>query len=69
MKITIESTDKIVLVNGVSARVWDGTSESGVELVAFVTRITVRSDADNSQFEAELREHTAPKIFDLRMIL
>lgn len=67
MKITLESTREIVNVNGARARVWEGETERGVKIVAFITRIAVRSDADNSQFELE--EHRAPLIFDPRMIL
>ncbi len=43
MKITIESTSKIVTVetrNGpIQARVWQGETESGIPVHAFITRI------------------------------
>jgi hypothetical protein len=46
MKITIESTDKVIELvtdNGdgpaVPARVWEGKTESGIPVVCFVTRI------------------------------
>ena len=60
MKMTIESTSKLVVINGVPARVWQGKSERGVPLVCCITRIAVDKDADNSQFESELQEHAAP---------
>jgi len=60
MRITIESTTKIVEVNGVPARVWEGHSERGIKLIAVVTRIGVDKAEDTSQFEAELQEHKAP---------
>lgn len=41
MKITLESTSKIVELNGVPARVWEGKSESGIPCHAFITRIAV----------------------------
>lgn len=60
MKITAESTDKIVRINGVPARVWEGTSERGVPCLLFVTRIAVREDRDAAEFEAELTEQRPP---------
>ena len=63
MKITIESTDKIVTLNGVPARIWQGKTDSGVELHAYVTRVAVRNDApaeEQARFARELQEHAAP---------
>jgi hypothetical protein len=69
MKITIESTSKIVnvssvsdarAVNGVDARVWEGHTESGIPVHCFVTRIAVHRSEDASQFERELQEQRAP---------
>lgn len=57
MKIIIESTEKLVTINGVPARVWEGHTESGIPVHAFVTRIAAPADADCSQFERELQEH------------
>lgn len=74
MKVTLESTDRVVNINGLPARVWQGTTESGIECHAFVTRIAVHKDLDASQFERELREVTPlrPELVDaipLRMVL
>ncbi len=44
----------------VPARVWEGTTESGIPVYAFITRIAVHNDADHTQFEAELQECRAP---------
>lgn len=60
MKIKIESTTKIVTVNGVPARIWEGKTESGISVHCYVTRIAVARDADASEFERELQEHKAP---------
>lgn len=60
MIVTLESTDKIVeiVVDGktVPARIWEGTTDSGIACHAYVTRIAVANDLDSSQFERELRE-------------
>jgi hypothetical protein len=71
MKIAIQSTSKIVEINGVPARVWEGTTENGVDITCLVTRIAVKRDADCSQFERELTEVKAPEInaWPLRMVL
>lgn len=36
MKITLESTSQIVQFNGVNCRVWEGQTESGIPLHAFI---------------------------------
>lgn len=36
MKISIESTTQIVALDGVPARVWEGTTASGVRVQAFI---------------------------------
>ena len=77
MKVTLESTDKIVnlVVDGksVPARVWEGATERGIRCHAFVTRICVHEDEDASQFEAELREQRKPspaiEAIPLRLII
>lgn len=60
MQIQLESTDKIVEVNGVPARVWEGHTDTGIPVHALITRIGVDKDADLTQFEAELQECRAP---------
>lgn len=74
MKIEIRSTDRIVDVNGVPARVWEGTSEAGVKVICLVARIAVPADQDQQQFQRELQEHAAPSraavdAFPLRMLI
>ena len=74
MKIQIESTTKVVTINGVPARVWEGHTESGIPIHCFVTRVAVDKNADCQQFERELQECRAPSpeldaVIPLRMIL
>ena len=73
MKITLENTTKIVELSGVPARLWEGTTESGIPVHAFITRIAVDLDADSSQFEAELAICRPPSVpvaeYPLRMVL
>ena len=58
MKIT--STTKLVEVNGVPARVWEGETESGIPVLCLVTRVAVAKDQPCEQFERELQEHRPP---------
>ena len=62
MKITIESTEKIVELNGVPARIWEGHTKSGIEVHCFVTRIAVHRDSNCEEFEKELQEQKAPSV-------
>ena len=63
MKVTLESTTKIVQLNGVPARVWEGKTESGIKVHAFITRIAVNKDEPNiSEFEGGLKECSAPSV-------
>jgi hypothetical protein len=51
MKVTIWNTTKIVELNGVPARIWEGTTDSGIPVHFYVTRVAVDRDEDTSRFE------------------
>jgi hypothetical protein len=73
MRIEIESTTKIVFLNGVRARIWEGKTESGIPMHCYVTLIAAQKDLDVSEFEKELEGHRVPspeiEEMPLRMIL
>ena len=62
MKITLESTSEVegILVGDcpvrVPARIWVGGTESGVPVVAFITRIGVPAGCDPAELERELAQ-------------
>lgn len=64
MEVRLESTDKIVTLNGVPARLWEGHTAAGVPCHAYVTRIAVwiavSNTEDSSEFDRELQEHRPP---------
>lgn len=64
MKITIESTTKIVDLNGVPARIWEGETESGIKCHCYVTRIACKADDENGniEFMKELQQQRTPSI-------
>ena len=74
MKITIEHTTKICQVNGVPARCWEGKTEGGTPVVAFIVRLAVPESEDTSVLERELMA-TPPirpamaHVFDARLAL
>lgn len=61
MKIELTKTSQITHLNGVPVRVWEGKTEKGVEIVAFIARIAVQKDKDCSELENELTETDCPK--------
>jgi hypothetical protein len=74
VKLTVESTTRIISINGVPARVWEGTSEAGVPVYLAVTRVSVPEGADQSEFAKELQAHKPPSdaavlCFPLRMVI
>lgn len=61
MEIKIKNTDKIIQINGVPARLWEGTTESGIKVHCFVTRIAIDKDESRiKEFEKELIETSSP---------
>ena len=56
----LDSTTKVVEVNGVPARIWEGETDSGIPIHAYITRIAVEENEDQQQFERELEPHRAP---------
>jgi acyl-CoA hydrolase len=73
MILTIHNTSKVVEVNGVPARIWEGQTDTGIKVHCYVTRVAVHQDEDCSQFERELAEQRAPsavvEAIPLRLIL
>lgn len=67
MKITIESTSKIVmlkpdaLADGIPARVWKGETESGIKVHCFITRIACdKNEPRVEEFEQEFIQQREP---------
>ena len=75
MKITIESTTKIVtLDDSIPARIWEGETESGIKVHCFITRIAIaKEETRTEEFQKELQETRAPSAemmaFPSRLIL
>ena len=63
MELIIESTTKIVTLNGLPARVWEGRTGSGIPVHCYITRIAVKEGLPATaylEFEKELAEQSVP---------
>jgi len=78
MKLALQSTTKIVelgVAGGGScmARIWEGRTESGIKVHAYITRIAVAEGENTEQFDAELLQCKTPSAavaaIPLRLIL
>jgi len=77
MKVTLENTDKVVLLTigevTVPARIWEGFTEHGVGCHAYIIRIAVREGDNAVEFERDLKEQRKPsaavEAIPLRLIL
>jgi hypothetical protein len=77
MKVHIEPTSRVVeLVIGdqaVPARIWEGTTDNGIPVICWVTRVAAERDNDLAELDAALAEQRPPSrgalSFPLRMIL
>lgn len=62
MKLTLESTTRIDEVNGVPCRLWQGQTERGVQVHAYIAMVGVDRDDDASELERDLKEHAQPRV-------
>jgi hypothetical protein len=70
MRLTLESTSEIVELSGVATRVWEGTTESGIKVFAFIVRVSADGKGlapeararQAAEFERELSEQRPPTV-------
>ena len=63
MTVTLEPTTKIVELNGVPARIWQGETSTGIKCHAYITRIAIdvnEPEENQEQFQKELLEQRPP---------
>lgn len=62
MKMTLESTAVTLAFEGTPVRVWEGTSEKGVPVVAYIALVMpVQGEGiDHAEFDASLESHKPP---------
>jgi hypothetical protein len=62
MEVQLTSTSKIVTLNGVECRVWEGTTKGGIPCHAYIPRIAAREHLNLEEFERDLTEHQTPSL-------
>lgn len=60
--MTLENTTRFVNVDGVEARVWEGTTAMGVRVQALVVRVAASAGEDVAEFERDLEETRPPSV-------
>lgn len=61
MKLTLQSTTKIVNLNNIPCRVWEGETESGIKCHAFISRVAIdKNEPNTDEFVNELHECKPP---------
>ena len=60
MKIILESTPQIIDVNGIKSRLWEGKTESGIDIHCLIIRIAVNTESNQTEFEKELESCSPP---------
>jgi hypothetical protein len=74
MKMTLESTDRFMSINGQPHRVWQGKTEGGIPVEAYIRAVSPQThDAEaNALFDRELEALPQPRrelvSFDYRMV-
>ena len=74
MKIELEPTTQLHTIDGVPARLWQGTTDQGTPIFAFITHIGVDKDTPSPEIEAALGQEVSPprpelRVFPARMVL
>ncbi len=76
MKVTLESTTKIIEVRGTQVRIWEGVTENGIPCYAAIALIAHHKDDDhrNEEFVRDLAEQKEPseraiQAFDPRFVI
>jgi hypothetical protein len=70
VKITIEQSEQMVVVNGQLGRWWRGVTDRGTRCLVFVALIALEDDGAREEFDAALRRaasHSAPVPLDPRL--
>lgn len=60
MQIFLENTTRLIDVNGIKARLWEGETKSGIPIHCLIIRIAVNKEANQEEFERELKNVSPP---------
>lgn len=71
MELKLKPTAQIITVNGQPARVWEGETDKGVHVQAYIRAVRVSVDDAQEDFQRELTEvkvEPVGKAIDIRLI-
>ena len=49
-------------MNGIPCRIWEGETESGIKMHAFISRVAIGKDENAEEFDRELQQCAAPSV-------
>lgn len=72
--MTLCSTSRIIDVNGIQTRLWEGTTEKGIPVHCLIVRIAVNAEDNQEDFDKELLETRPPspeanQAFPVRLVV
>jgi hypothetical protein len=67
MKVTMESTNKIVQINGVNSRIYEGVTESGIHFTAFMTYLKPDDERRSADLGIELGKSREPSPANVKL--
>lgn len=63
MQVILKPTTKVVEINGVEARIWEGKTDKGIIVHAYITRIAIDNnepEENQKDFYNELQQRASP---------
>jgi hypothetical protein len=74
MLIILKNTDKLIDVNGIQSRLWEGKTDTGIFVSCLIIRIAVEAKEDQTEFDRELIECRPPspaadQAFPVRLVV
>jgi hypothetical protein len=65
MKMTLEISDEMAVIDGVICRIWNGFADNGVPVRVYVHRVAVPIELPQCSFKEKLFEMAAPQKEDI----
>jgi|SRR5262245_161137 len=64
MRIEMEATERLMELEGVPVRLWEGRTDRGVRCLVFVHRLAVPPGEDSTEFDRELCAQLPPGLWE-----
>lgn len=60
MKITIESTTKVIFINNIATRIWEGETEDGTKIHCYISQIAANENVNVAKFYNDISNSKTP---------